>query len=145
MTSLPDAVLADYVAFESYLLRGLEELLDAPSETPPGRRLTTVLLDLLLETFPRELGLGDAGGYLDDVLREHPHLAAEVELLRREHVALWGTLQSLRDRSAEELPPPERGEFRREVSAWREAVLSRRHHELRLLQEAGGPDVGGEG
>lgn len=136
--------LSDFVAFEAYLLRSLEELLERPAETPAGRRLLNVLLDLLLETLPRELGLKSEEGYLEDVLREAPHLDGEIQKLRRDHVALWETLQRLRIEAGLNLPSHARQHFREEVAAWREARLAQQGHERRLVQESGGRDLGGE-
>ena len=144
MMQVPSGQIHDFVAFESYLLRSLEELLERPAETPAGRRLLTVLLDLLLETLPRELGLKSGEGYLEDVVREAPHLDGEVQQLRRDHAELWETLQRLRTEAGLNLPVAARQRFRDEVAAWREARLEQQGHERRLVQESGSRDVGGE-
>ena len=136
--------LHDFVAFEAYLLRSLEELLESPAETPAGRRLLSVLLDLLLDTLPRELGLKSEQGYLEEILREAPHLDSEIQQLRRDHAALWDTLQRLRAEAGMNLPAAARQKFRSEVAAWREARLAQQDHERRLVQESGRRDLGGE-
>ena len=144
MSQVGPSQLLDFVAFEGYLLRSLEELLERPAESPAGRRLLTVLLDLLLDTLPRELGLRSEEGYLEEVLRDAPHLDSEIQQLRRDHVALWQTLQRLRIEAGLNLPSEARKRFREEVAAWREARLAQQGHERRLVQEAGSRDLGGE-
>lgn len=138
-------LLRDFVAFEAYLLRSLEELLQRPAETPAGRRLLVVLLDLLLQRLPEELGLKNEQGYLDQVLQQSPHLQAEVRKLREDHAALWSSLERLRSQAELNLPVEARENFRREIGAWREARLEQQSHERRLVQESGNLDLGGEG
>lgn len=135
----------DLSTLEYLLLGDLRELLHCPRELRDPHWLT-VTLDALLQTFPRELDGGETGGYLTEILAEHPYWHRAVADLARERAALFSKLWRLSWQLATEADSqPLDDEVLCGLRDWMLRLRAHRRRERRLLQLAVSWDIGGEG
>jgi len=135
--------LRRFTELEYILIGDLRDLLESPIDEQNLRWIGAVL-DALLETLPRQFELKEqGGGYLREVLEEHPNWECHVTSLVGEHRGLCRRLQQLRNR----LPDAVKVEFmartlRLELKAWMQGFVSHNRREARLLQTAMNLEVG---
>ena len=128
-----------------YLLLGdLRELLGDP-ETPQTRRSLLLILDHLLANLPRQLELKCQGGYMSEVLAEHPAWQNEVDELLRDDRDCNSALARMHQRVRQDLSwRPIAHEMRDTLDVWMGLLNAIRKHEIRMLQTAFILDLGGE-
>jgi hypothetical protein len=138
------AQLQQCTELEYILLGDLREMLEEPL-TPVSRQWMLAVLDVLLETLPREHRLkSSSDGYLSEVLLEFPNWSPHVDRLEAEHFDLYDRLWDLRDeleggasaRSAASA-------LRFALRDWMEAFLMHRRDESALLMDAVNTEIGG--
>lgn len=127
-----------------YLLLGdLREMLEEPL-TYRSRKWMLAVLDVLLDTLPREHRLMSTDGYLSEVLQEFPNWSGRVEQLESQHYSLYDRLWDLRDElEIDELDHHDVAELRYSLQEWMEQLLDHRQRESRLLLAAVNTDIGG--
>lgn len=102
LTVTSQELLLQYSELEYLLLGDLRALLDEPGESRDKRWLLAVL-DSLIETIPREFELREQGGYMSELLNDHPQLADVAQTLYLEHARIFSMLSDLRLRIAQDL------------------------------------------
>ncbi len=137
-------LLRHYSALEHILLGDLRDLLEEPLDRENARWLLAVL-DGLLDTVPREFALKEDGGYLSDVIEEHPAWDQYVIALRKDHADLSFKLRQLRNRVAWHLPTDRiASEVRLELMHWMDRLAAHYNRETRIVQDSCLVQVGGE-
>ncbi len=134
--------MEQYTSLEFILLGDLRDLLEEPVDKYTHRWLRAVL-DVLLDTLPRQWELREEGGYFADVLRHHPYWYTEVDELRRRQHKLYDKLRHLRARLMERVPYAEiSGDLSRELRDWMQSLLAFHRHERRMVQTGFNLEVG---
>lgn len=136
--------LADYVTLEHLLLGDLREILEDPI-TDESRGWLLVILDQLLETLHHEFTLEEKGGYMSEVLEQHPNWSRHADQLLRQHQELYGTLLMLRRRFSEGQSADDSiATARHQLRNWMMSLAAHERHERRLLQDSFSLDIGVE-
>ncbi|MEX0702824.1 MAG: hypothetical protein WD069_12080 [Planctomycetales bacterium] len=131
-----------YAELEYLLLGDLRDMLEQPFDDENARWMLAVL-DALLDTLPREFAIEEDGGYLREVVDEHPHWEPEVARLREQHEMLLHSLRRLRMRVAWQAPFAVLAkDVRRELEKWIETLAEHNRHENSLVQTAMNLEVG---
>ncbi len=134
--------LQEYVDLEYILLGDLRDLLEEPITEETSRWLR-VVLDALVDMLPKEFRLEEEGGYMAEVLEEHPTWYREVLRLHREHDELFAKLCDLRRRIMLHQPFSEVAHLvRLELRDWMAQLTAHNRHEARLLQTAFNLEIG---
>ncbi|MGE3803191.1 MAG: hypothetical protein AB7K24_00805 [Gemmataceae bacterium] len=132
------------VATLEYLLLGdLRDLLEeTPSDTTTYHWLVAVL-DALLDTLPREFGLEEADGYLNEVLQSYPSWYRKVAHLQAEHQSLYGELRQLRRELQLLRRPGASGRrVRQALHRWMNRLIDHHRREQELVLSAMNLEVG---
>jgi len=134
--------LRQYTELEYILLGDLRELLQAPDKTDTSLWMLSTL-DALLETMPIEFELKQSGGYLQEVVDEHPNWQPLVSRLEREHYDLCIRLSELRETVARAAPFISLAEqIDADLRDWMNQLAAHNRHEIRLIQTAVNLEVG---
>lgn len=138
-----DAQLLDrYSTLEYILLGDLRDLLEERPDAENRRWLMSVL-DVLLETLPREFDLEEEDGYMTEVLDRYPSWATQVDRLHRDHDVLFLKLKELRGRIERDAwIAPIANEVRRDLRDWVLKLIAHHRGETRLMQTAMNLEVG---
>lgn len=135
--------LVDMAALEYILLGDLRDLLEEEPDEQTSKWLVAVL-ETLLDTLPRELAIKSRGGYLEDVLDEHPHWESQVQRLHNEYRLLCVRLEAFRDQLVSRTPYATIAtQLRSDLSDWMQQLQAHHHNETELLQTAVNLEVGG--
>jgi hypothetical protein len=135
-------LLEEYRTLEYILLGDLRDLLEEPPDEQ-NRRWLRAILHALLDTLPREFALRQQGGYLSEVVDQHPNWCGQVDSLQEEKRHLYERLQQLHARllhheSFRSVARQLRGELR----DWINHLVAHHRHERRLVQSAFNTEVG---
>ena len=135
-------LLDHYSSLEYILLGDLRDVLEEPTDRE-SRRWLVAILDVLLETLPREFDLEDADGYMAEVLERYPNWSAQVDRLHRDHDLLFCKLKELRGRiECNKWIAPIANEVRRDLREWILKLIAHNRKETRLVQTAMNLEVG---
>ena len=134
--------LRAYTELEYILLGDLRELLKSPGKTDTSPWMLSTL-DALLETLPMQFELKRDGGYMQDIIDEHPNYQPLVVRLEREHIELCERLVDLRCRIAKSAPFVSLADqISADLRDWVNQLTAHNRHETRLIQTAANIDVG---
>lgn len=134
--------LRAYTELEYILLGDLRELLKSPDATDSSPWMLSTL-DALLETLPLQHALKRAGGYMQDIIDEHPNYHPLVVRLEREHDVLCERLVDLRCRIEAAAPFTSLADqISADLRDWVNQLTAHNRHETRLIQTAANMDVG---
>lgn len=135
-------MLQNYSALEHILLGDLRDLLEEPADKQNARWMLAVL-DMLLDTLPREFDLEEADGYLQVVLEAHPYWDDQVDRLQAEHSLLFQELKELRNRIADQQDYSRiAGTVRSDLRNWMQLLIAHNRNENRLVQTALNLEIG---
>ncbi|VAX42758.1 hypothetical protein MNBD_PLANCTO02-295 [hydrothermal vent metagenome] len=139
----PNEVLEDISALEYILLGDLRDLLEEAKEDAIAWKWIAAIVDTLLEKMPVEFAMRDCGGYMEEVLEEHPNWQGEVETLYCERCELFKKLgelqkQMLQSQSVRKIA----NELQHDLRDWINLYTDHRHHERRIVQNAFNYDIG---
>lgn len=135
--------LIDISALEYILLGDLLDLLEEADGDESAWKWISEVLDTLLKTMPREFELQDQGGYLEEVLEEHPNWQSQVKNLYDERCELLVKLTELQTRMKAARPLRKiAGELRHDLRDWIASYIAHQRHERRLFQDAFNNDIG---
>jgi hypothetical protein len=128
---------------EYILLGDLREMLEEPL-SPVSRQWMLAVLDVLLETLPREYRLKSSDGYLSEVLTECPNWSPHVDRLEAEHFDLYDRLWDLRDElEGGDSARSAASALRFALREWMDAFLMHHRDESTLLMDAVNVEIGG--
>lgn len=137
------STLVDISALEYILLGDLLDLLEEADGDASAWRWISEVLDTLLKTMPREFELQDQGGYLEEVLEEHPNWQGQVKNLYDERCELLAKLTELQTRMQAARPLRKiADELRFDLQDWITSYIAHQRHERRLIQDAFNNDIG---
>ena len=143
---LVDGALEEISALEYILLGDLLDLLEEADGDAEAWKWISKVLDILLKAMPREFELQDEGGYLEEVLEEHPNWQGQVRDLYQERCDLLMKLDELRTRMQDSQPLQQMkqlaSELRDELRDWITSYIAHQRHERRILQDAFNNDIG---
>ncbi len=143
---LMSSALEDISALEYILMGDLLDLLEEVDGDANAWKWISEVLDTLLKTMPREFELQDEGGYLEEVLEEHPNWQGHVRNLYKERCTLLANLSDLRMRMDDSVPLHQMrqiaAELRYELREWITSYIAHQRHERRIVQEAYNSDIG---
>jgi len=136
-------VLEDISALEYILLGDLRDLLEEATGDPIAWKWIAAIIDTLLEKMPVEFELRDCGGYLEEVLEEHPNWQGEVQVLYRERCELFKKLGELRERMLRSQSVTRiANELQHDLRDWMNLYTAHQRHERRIVQNAFNYDIG---
>ncbi len=146
MNGLPTAKderpLKDYTVLEYLLLGDLRDLLEE-GVSEQNSRWIVVVLEGLLEALPNAFRIKMQGGYLEDVLLDHPNWEPHVFRLEVEYEDLCRQLEDLRDRILSGSSVTKVTDLLRlELMEWMNALQAYHRHERRIVQTAVNLEVG---
>lgn len=143
LSSKSAAQLRECGELEYLLLGDLREMLEEPLSAQ-SRKWMLAVLDVLLDTLPREHRLMSAEGYLAEVLQEFPNWSGRVDALESQHYDLYDRLWDLRDElEIDELDRRDVAELRYSLQEWMEQLVEHRLRESSLMLAAVNTDLGG--
>lgn len=138
--------LEEISALEYILMGDLLDLLEEADGDAGAWKWISEVLDTLLKTMPREFELQDEGGYLEEVLEEHPNWQGHVRNLYQERCALLVNLRKLHTRMQDSIPLHQMrqiaSELRQELRDWITSYIAHQRHERRIFQDAFNNDIG---
>ena len=135
-------LLEEYRTLEYILLGDLRDLLEEPPDEQ-NRRWLRAILHALLDTLPREFAIRQQGGYLSEVIEQHPNWCGLVENLQEEKRRLYERLQQLHARLLHHADyRAVARHLRRDLRDWITTLVAHHRHERRLVQSAFNTEVG---
>ncbi len=141
-TATAERPLKDYAVLEYLLLGDLRDLLEEGVNAQNSRWIVAVL-DGLLEALPNAFRIKTEGGFLEDVLLDHPHWEPHVYRLEMEYEGLCQQLDELRGRILSGSSVTQVTELLRlELMEWMNALQAYHRHERRIVQTAINLEVG---
>jgi len=128
----------------AYILLGdLRDVLEEAKVDPQAWKWVESVIEALLEIMPREFELLENGGYLEEVLSEHPNWHGQVQNLFHERCDLYGKLYELRLRMEESRPLRKiAGDLQHDLRDWMNSYIAHQRHERRIVQNAFNFDIG---
>ncbi len=136
-------MLANISALEYILLGDLRDLLEEATHDAVAWKWIAAIVDTLLEKMPVEFELQDCGGYLEEVLEEHPNWQDQVQVLYSERCELFKKLSELQEQMKQSRSVTKiTNELQHDLRDWMNLYTAHQRHERRIVQNAFNYDIG---